>query len=874
MSDQVPLVMALDESAAVLGLVGGKGASLARLARAGFPVPPGFHVTTGAYLDFVGRSGLTELVLAAMSTVDISDAATLKAASARIGELFAGQPLPAVSAAAIAAAYAGLGDNVAVAVRSSATAEDLPDMSFAGQQDTYLNIRGEAAVLDAVRRCWASLWTARSIGYRARHGIGAGEVSIAVVVQQLVPADASGVLFTTDPVDGSGGQVVVNANWGLGESVVGGDVTPDVVVVDRASGKVVSYRAGSKDVMTVPDGAATLEKRTPAHLRAAAVLSAGQVSELARLGLAIEELYGEPMDIEWALAGDEFFVLQARPITTRAAAIGPGEQWNDSLAGDYLWSNGNLGEALPDVMTPATWSAFQLFMSRVLVPPSLPGYRGYGRIGGRLYANVSMSIALEALVGIPPRRFIALVTPVFGKLPAVEEIPRAPLPRWKVTRLMLPATIALVRRVSASKRRMPEFLASAPSRCENLRAEIQQTTDASALAGQWQGKVGPLLAESSDMLTAATARGTTLPLGPAKLARLVGEADAALLLSGQQAGGAALASLGPVTGLAQLACGEIDRDTFARQYGHRGPHEMELSVPRPAEDPGWIDKQLATIQDPAHDAGARLASQEAARASAWERLRQDEPKKAAAARKLVARWTSVARAREATRSELVRSWWVVRTWVVRAGELTGRGDDLFFLSFQEILDVLRGDSTPLAAVTARRAAYETYRSLPAYPALIRGRFDPVRWAADPNRRSDHYDERAQATVLDDTITGFPGAAGVVEGTARVISAPEDAGQLGDGEILVTTVTNIGWTPIFPRAAAVVTDVGAPLSHAAIVARELGIPAVVGCGNATMRLHSGDRVRVDGGKGTVEVLRPADTAVRTYEGWSDQIEDLI
>ena len=199
---------------------------------------------------------------------------------------------------------------------------------------------------------------------------------------------------------------------------------------------------------------------------------------------------------------------------------------------------------------------------------------------------------------------------------------------------------------------------------------------------------------------------------------------------------------------------------------------------------------------------------------------------------------------------------VVRTWVRRAGQLTGHGDDLFFLELPETVGLLRGDPAPLAKVPARRAAYETYQALPPYPALIRGRFDPIRWAADPNRRSDCYDERAQTGKPDDTITGFPGAAGVVEGTARVLRTPQDAAQLGDGEILVTTVTNIGWTPLFPRAAAVVTDVGAPLSHAAIVARELGIPAVVGCGNATMLLHSGNRVRVDGSNGTVDVLHQA------------------
>ena len=319
MDAQVPLVMALDDPGAAPGVVGGKGASLARLARAGFRVPPGFHVTTSAYLDFIGRGGLREPVLAAMSAVDVSDAATFDAAAARIGELFAGQPVPPPTAAAIAGAYACLGDDVPVAVRSSATVEDLPGMSAAGQHDTYLNVRGEAAVLDAVKRCWASLWSARAIGYRARRGVEPGEVSIAVVVQQLVPAEAAGVMFTIDPVGGAHDKVVISANWGLGESVVAGEVTPDVAVVDRASGTLVSYQAGSKETMTVADGTGTRAAGTPADLRSAAVLSPGQAGELARVGLAIEKLYGEPVDIEWALAAGELSVVQARPITTPAS---------------------------------------------------------------------------------------------------------------------------------------------------------------------------------------------------------------------------------------------------------------------------------------------------------------------------------------------------------------------------------------------------------------------------------------------------------------------------------------------------------------------------------------------------------------------------
>ncbi len=853
MSTQVPLVMALDDPAAVLETVGGKGASLARLARAGFPVPPGFDVTTGAYLDFVERGGLREPMMAAMSIVDVPDPVTFETASRRISALFAGRAMPAATAAAIVSAYATLGDDVAVAVRSSATAEDLPGMSAAGQHDTYLNIRGAVSVLDAVQRCWASLWTPRAIGYRARYGHLADQVQMGVVVQQLVPAEAAGVLFTADPVGGGLDHVVLNASWGLGEAIVGGQVTPDIVVVDRAGGGIMDYRVGGKAVMTVPAESGTREQDTPAVLRDAAVLTADECRELARIGLAIEELYGQPVDVEWARAERKLFVVQARPISGLVAAAGSGEQWNDSLDGDYLWSNGNLGEALPDVMTPATWSFIELFMPREISPPTLPGYHGWGRVGGRFYMNVSMSASLGRVAGISVRRFVRLSEPVFGKLPHAEEIPLVRLPRWRVIRLMVPVFVTTMRRARRNHKRLPEFLAVAPGRCDELRAEIQRIDDVSALADAWVSQIQPFFMVASDMLAASGTGGARALLAvPNKLAALVGEADAATLLSGQLAGGAQLASLGLVTGLGQLARGEIDRATFARLYGHRSSHEIEVSVPRPAEDSDWIDRQLAGLKHTSRSAEDLLASQEAARRAVWDRLSQ-EPRKAAAARAMVTRWAQAVRGREGARSELARAFWLLRAWLLRAGELTGHGDDLFFLSRPEILDVLRRDESPLSAVPGRKATYERYCALPPYPALIRGRFDPVRWAADPNRRADYYDERGTITPTDDTVTGLAGASGVAEGVARVISRVEDAGQLGDGEILVTTVTNIGWTPIFPRAAAVVTDVGAPLSHTAIVARELGIPAVVGCGNATMQLHSGDRIRVDGAKGTVEVL---------------------
>jgi phosphoenolpyruvate synthase/pyruvate phosphate dikinase len=219
----IPLVLPLDDASATRSQVGGKGASLARMAAAGLPVPGGFHITTAAYRRFVEENGLQEEILAAVSTVTTQDPAALEEASRQIGQLFAHGMIPDELAAAIGRAYAELGGgNLPVAVRSSATAEDLPELSFAGQQDTYLNIRGESQVLDAVKRCWASLWTARAIEYRMRHQIAPEEVSQAVVVQALVPAEVTGILFTANPVNGARDQLLINAAWGLGEAIVGG----------------------------------------------------------------------------------------------------------------------------------------------------------------------------------------------------------------------------------------------------------------------------------------------------------------------------------------------------------------------------------------------------------------------------------------------------------------------------------------------------------------------------------------------------------------------------------------------------------------------------------------------------------------------------
>jgi phosphohistidine swiveling domain-containing protein len=254
------------------------------------------------------------------------------------------------------------------------------------------------------------------------------------------------------------------------------------------------------------------------------------------------------------------------------------------------------------------------------------------------------------------------------------------------------------------------------------------------------------------------------------------------------------------------------------------------------------------------DVEALLANQRAEQAAAWARFGSRFPDRAASTRRRLDQVAVAAKNREAVRSEVTRLARLVRAFLLQAGAVTGMDDDVFFLSLDELAEVLGGDKTSLSRLPVRREAYQRYCALPPYPAIIVGCFDPFAWAADPHRRSDVYDARqTRVAAFPSAIKGFAGAAGCVEGTVRRIDRVEDGSQIQQGEILVTSVTNVGWILLFPRLAAIVTDVGAPLSHAAIVAREMGIPAVVGCGNATMRLKTGDRVRVDGGRGTVEIL---------------------
>src|SRR6266516_5000811 len=456
----IPFVLALDDASATLERVGGKGASLARMAAAGLPVPPGFHVTTAAYRRFVTENGLQEQILAAVASVAADHPAALEEASRQIGQLFARSVMPDDIAGAIRQAYKEIptinkesptinrapminrgatGGDLPVAVRSSATAEDLPQMSFAGQQETYLNMRGEAMVLSAVKRCWASLWTARAIGYRARNHIAPQDVSLAVVVQELVPADAAGILFTANPVTGASGKVMINAAWGLGEAIVGGQVTPDTIVVDRTSGKMIEQQISEKNLMTVRTPEGTREEAVPQERRNRVALSPAQAAELARLGVQIEKLYGLPMDIEWALHEGRVFIVQARPITALpnqsiAAAQQAREDAWELPDPRKKYARSSVFELLPDPLSPlfATLGLPAFSRSSMLLLQKMG-------IGGGIFSD-EMLTTINGYgyydITFTPAQTVKLVLIIpslyFGALPGLLRTSRA---RWQEARI-------------------------------------------------------------------------------------------------------------------------------------------------------------------------------------------------------------------------------------------------------------------------------------------------------------------------------------------------------------------------------------------------------------------------------------------------------
>lgn len=742
---------------------------------------------------------------------------------------FDGTDLTPTTTARLATELARFPAGQLFAVRSSALTEDSAAASFAGAYETVLDVTAEQ-VTAAITTVRASAGSGRVASYSEATGGTSG--ALAVVVQALVPAEQAGVLFTVDPLTADLGRMTGSVVEGFGEALVSGERTGTAFWMARPSG-----------AFTGPDALRPFAARLHADAH------------------AIEGVFGGvPQDIEWAVAAGRVWILQARPVTTLNAWDPRTAERNESRAGACLWSATNLGEANPEAQTPLTISLVRFQQAHGGPSMALRGREMAGSIGGRPYANLSVQItARRGKAGkLDPREAYRRLAGWWGDLPADVPVPLIPMTAEDWTSAGLPLLGSLVR-MAWTRLRLPRFLRTHRARCRDLTVRVEVCTTSAELLRLWHDE---LFAFAIDSFWAVIAAGSESPaLLEAELRERLGADDAAALMSNLSGLTGELESLGPATGLQQVRTGRLSRQEYLERFGHRGVNETELAWPRPAEDPGWLDRILARTADGA-DIGLRQQRQREAFDAAWGRLSARDPRLAAHVRRQLERVAKHAALREAVRSEGVRTTGVMRRFALRAGSLLGIDDDVFLLTTEELLGALEGDRGAFGLLGLRRETYRRYRELPALPGIICGPFDPFAWSADPDRRTDVYiaGRRADPPPANggDLVVGHPGALGTVEGVVRRLDRFEDADQLRPGEILVTRLTNIGWTPLFPRAGGIVTDLGAPLSHAAIVARELGVPAVVGCGDATLRLRTGDRVELDGATGRVRILGRATT----------------
>jgi rifampicin phosphotransferase len=883
------LVLDLDRiDATMLAAVGGKAANLGELTRAGLPVPAGVCVTTEAYRTVVQGAGL-DGVLDALDTVAADDVAALRALAGRARAALLAAPVPPAVADAVAAAYARLGGDVRggdlpVAVRSSATAEDLPSASFAGQQDTYLNVVGAAAVRDAVARCWASLWTERAVVYRAANGVDHRAVRLAVVVQRLVDARVAGVLFTADPVTGRRRQAVIDASPGLGEAVVSGAVNPDHFVVDTATGSVLDRRLGDKRVAVRARAGGGVEHVRGGDAATGACLDDEQVRALAALGDRVEAHFGVPQDIEWAVdAAGALWLTQARPITTLYPLPAP---TREGLRVYFCFS---VAQGLYRPITPMGLAAFRLLgtsAARELgfpVADALAGPPVFADPGQRIFVDFTAVVRSRVGRALAPRvldvmeaRSAAVLRRLFddrrlsvtqrSRRPVLRRVARLAarhrLPARAVRsladpdavhrdldrrpaeirrRLSLPATATPADRLDRVERALAaEVVPLAPPAMVTALAGFAMLALAGRLAGARPGELQTVLRGLPHNVT------TAMDLDLWRLARAVraDTAATALLLSTPPAALAARWRDGTLPAIVQAGlAGFLDR------YGDRAVAEIDIGLPRWSDDPRHVLGVIANYLrlDDERAAPDAVFARGAAEAEEAVRVLAERagPVRRPVVRFALDRARRLAGIRELPKFLLVVAFAQVRAHLQAVGRaLAADGrvaapEDVFMLTLAEARSGLAGLDLH-EMVAARRAAYD---------AELRRRHVPRVLLSD----GTEPEATAAAEVAPDgSLTGTAASAGTVTGTARVVLDPVGA-QLEPGEILVAPSTDPGWTPLFLTAGGLVMEMGGANSHGAVVAREYGIPAVVGVPDATGRIATGDRITVDGAGGTV---RPA------------------
>jgi len=861
-----PFILHLDSPQATLERVGGKGASLARMAAAGLPVPPGFHITTDAYRRYVDENQLGDRIVAAAAQAQVNDPAALERASVQIQSLIAQGAIPGDIAETIRRWYGELGDDAAVAVRSSATAEDLPGMSFAGQLESYLNVRGGDRVVHAVKRCWASLWTGRAIGYRERQGIRPEDVGMAVVVEQLVPAEVAGVVFTANPVTGALDEVMINAAWGLGEAIVSGRVTPDTIVIDTRTGAIRSQEIASKEVMTVRSDEGTREEPVPADQRQRAALEPAQAAELARLAVKIEQLYGQAMDIEWAICGGRIFILQARPVTALPAPRAALEWKIPRKGGRYFRTS--VAELLPEPLSPL-FATLALPLWTEATQEIMAQSLGLGRDSFALltiheYAYYELALTawqsarLFFALTVRGRRMVRMLRTARTRW-ADEARPRYAKAASEWTGRDLAATPARellagahqIVEAAASYYVSVQFVLAVANLSESIFTSfynrfIKRQSDPPAPAFLLGFDSAPIRAEKSLYDLAAWARGQGELAG--YLARASGKEIAAAYQS-QTAPIADPESWREFTG--RLA-------EHLNHFGH-AVYDLDFARSVPAEAPASLLETLRYFvagqgRNPYERQAAAAAAREQAAESVRARLGVERRRWFTRLLGWAQRWAPL---REDALADVGLGWPVLRRILREAGRRMVRAgaiaepDDVFWLKWEEVKEAARrldagqpaGDDRQ--AIAERRETWRRGHGVtPPVVLPIKGgaRFfglDFSRWM--PVRTSQ---------TASNIIRGIGASPGKVTGLASVIHGPEEFDRMKPGDILVANITTPAWTPLFAMASGIVTDVGGPLSHSSIVAREYGVPAVLGTGVATERIRSGQHITVDGDGGVV------------------------
>ncbi|HEU0054069.1 MAG TPA: rifamycin-inactivating phosphotransferase [Longimicrobium sp.] len=850
--------------------VGGKGAHLGELSRIeGIRVPAGFCVTTDAFRRIMAEAPSIDDRLDRLSRLRPDDREAIGALSAEIRQILEEIAIPDDLAVAITGALARLGEEVACAVRSSATAEDLPTASFAGQQDTYLNV-GADAILRHVSRCWASLFTERAVTYRLRNGFDHRKVHMAVVVQRMVFPHASGILFTADPITGNRKIASVEASFGLGEALVSGLVNADVYKV--RDGEVIARTIGAKQlaILASPTGG-TEERQIEPERREEPALTDAQAVRLAELGRRIEAHFGRPQDIEWCLADDEFQVVQSRPITTLFPIPEAGDGEN------HVYISVGHQQMMTDAMKPLGLSFWQMTTPRPMA-----------EAGGRLFVDVTQILASPAsragLLGMVGKNDPLIGDALRTVLERGDFIPPPPdaAPAWTppasdpsapadtdpalVDELIAgtQASIAAVKREIRSK--------SGPALLDFIQADIQELRRVlhdprsrhvimTGMEAAWwlNERLEAWLGEknAADVLTQSVPHNVTSEMGLA----LLDVADAirpspevvAFLQRVEDEGFADEAFL---DALAELPGGREARDAIRAwldRYGMRCVGEIDITRPRWSERPTTlVPILLGNVRNFEPGAGARRFEQ--GRSEAWEKEREvlerlralpDGEEKAQETKRMIDRVRAFAGYREYPKYGMISRYFVYKQALLEeAGRLVRAGvlreaEDIFYLRFEELHDVVRTNRVDDGLIRERGEAFRSYQALTP-PRVLTSDGEAV---TGSYRRDD---------LPASALVGLAVSAGTIEGRARVILGMADA-DLEPGDILVTAYTDPSWTPLFVAIKGLVTEVGGLMTHGAVIAREYGLPAVVGVEHATRLIRDGQRIRVHGTDGYVEIL---------------------